>query len=287
MKSNADKTNENKSQAVANSLTNQERNSISTFQFIDNRSEAIAQRKLQEMANNSLQVSQLKAIQEMASNSLQVKQLRAFQSSVNNCNAQNVIQLFDVTTSSGKTYTFTDPKNHSFTTTSALQATQPIPHGSAKKETGRPANDGVEENDVGSYHYVQHLGKVGDGLTGDHQPSGAALKEAIRQKLHASLSQVLTRLMAKNAYDKAIVVVVTEAWHKTYSRTYGGRNSKAQIANDAIDLAQASMEDWEKVVPELEKKGLSETEMQEIWNELCTARETFFNSGDAQAGTLR
>lgn len=69
MNTHAEKTQENKSQAVANGFSQKQSSSESTFQFVDNRPEAIAQRKLQEMANNNPQLKQLKAIQEMANNS--------------------------------------------------------------------------------------------------------------------------------------------------------------------------------------------------------------------------
>jgi hypothetical protein len=52
---------------VANAVS-QKSSGESTFQFVDNRPEAIAQRKLQEMANNSPRMAQLKAFQEMANN---------------------------------------------------------------------------------------------------------------------------------------------------------------------------------------------------------------------------
>lgn len=74
MNTHTDKAQENKSQSVSNSLTQKEGGSESTFQFADNRPEAIAQRKMQELANTSSQVSQLRAFQAMADNSPQVKQ---------------------------------------------------------------------------------------------------------------------------------------------------------------------------------------------------------------------
>ncbi len=46
----------------------------STFQFVNNRPESVAQLKLQEVANNSPQVAQLRALQETANSSPQVKQ---------------------------------------------------------------------------------------------------------------------------------------------------------------------------------------------------------------------
>lgn len=68
MNTHADKTQENKNQSVANATSQKQSSGESTFQFFDNRPETIAQRKLQEMANNSTQVSQLKTIQKMADN---------------------------------------------------------------------------------------------------------------------------------------------------------------------------------------------------------------------------
>jgi hypothetical protein len=79
MTTHADKTPKNKNQAVSNSLQKQQRNSESTFQFVDNRPEAIAHTELQEAINTSPRVRQLNAYQEMANNSPQVKQLTAYQ----------------------------------------------------------------------------------------------------------------------------------------------------------------------------------------------------------------
>ncbi len=84
MNTHADKTLENKSQTVANRLPKLQSKSESTFQFVDNRQEAIAQRKLQEAISNSPRVQQLKAYQERANNSPQVSQLRTIQDRANN-----------------------------------------------------------------------------------------------------------------------------------------------------------------------------------------------------------
>ena len=65
----ADKTQENESQSVANEAAQKQSSGESTFQFVGNRPEAIAQRKLQEMVNNSPRVSQLKTIQGMLNGS--------------------------------------------------------------------------------------------------------------------------------------------------------------------------------------------------------------------------
>jgi hypothetical protein len=63
MNTHADKKKEHKSQSVSNETYQKQSNSESTFQFVDNRPEAVVQRKLQEMADNSTQVRQLKTIQ--------------------------------------------------------------------------------------------------------------------------------------------------------------------------------------------------------------------------------
>jgi hypothetical protein len=58
-----EKSKENRKYTTASVASEKQCIGKSTFQFADNRPEAIAQRKLQEMANNSPQVRQLKALQ--------------------------------------------------------------------------------------------------------------------------------------------------------------------------------------------------------------------------------
>ena len=68
MHTHTDKTQEAKIQSVSNENSQKESGGHSTFQFVDNRPIAIAQRKLQEMANNSPQVKQSAQLQAMADN---------------------------------------------------------------------------------------------------------------------------------------------------------------------------------------------------------------------------
>ena len=88
MNTHADKSQENKSQSVANAISQKQNGSESTFQFVDNRPEAVAQRKRQEVANNSPQVKQLMAFREMASNSPQAKQAAQLQAMAENNSAK-------------------------------------------------------------------------------------------------------------------------------------------------------------------------------------------------------
>jgi hypothetical protein len=66
MHTHANKTEENKSQSISNGESQMQESGESVLQFVDHRPGAIAQRKLQEMANSSSKVSQLRALQEMA-----------------------------------------------------------------------------------------------------------------------------------------------------------------------------------------------------------------------------
>ena len=59
-----------------------------TFEFLDTRPESIAQRKLQNIADNSPQVSQLQSFQEMANNSSQTRQVAQLQAMADTYSAQ-------------------------------------------------------------------------------------------------------------------------------------------------------------------------------------------------------
>ncbi|GGC66287.1 eCIS core domain-containing protein [Undibacterium terreum] len=61
-----DRVQENKSSSVASAIAHKQSGPESAFQFVDQRPEAIAQRKLQETADNSPGTSQLRSLQAMA-----------------------------------------------------------------------------------------------------------------------------------------------------------------------------------------------------------------------------
>lgn len=79
MKTQADKNPGNQSQAVANNLQALHSGNEAARQFVDERPEAIAQRKMREAINDSSGARQLQSYQEMANNSSQVQQLKAYQ----------------------------------------------------------------------------------------------------------------------------------------------------------------------------------------------------------------
>lgn len=63
------------SQSIGNTVSRAQKSDFPSFSFTDNRSETVAQRKLQEMANTSRQVSQLRVFQDVADNGTKVNQV--------------------------------------------------------------------------------------------------------------------------------------------------------------------------------------------------------------------
>jgi hypothetical protein len=178
----------------------------------------------------------------------------------------------------------TPGSSYSFNAQSAHEATQPGQYAAA---TSRTWHSGVSEGEVGSYGVAQYVGAPGDQLTPDHQPSGAAVKEALRQALHQAKTTVLTRLQARNAYQKAVTVMVAQAWHQASSRTYGGRNNSLQIQNDALGLFDGAVEDFGALADYWLSIGWTQQEISDVWDALHAARNAFFSTGHTQSGTLQ
>ncbi len=80
MNTHIDKKKERTSKSATNDLSLTDKREGSTLQFVDHKPAAIAQRKIQEMANNSSRAIQLKALQEIANSSPQSKQITQLQS---------------------------------------------------------------------------------------------------------------------------------------------------------------------------------------------------------------
>jgi hypothetical protein len=106
---------------------------------------------------------------------------------------------------------------------------------------------------------------VGDGMTPDHIPSGAAVVVACyfsEGKTESSLPSKIGDLYAPGApyryiYEKANTVVYDTAIHQKQSPTYGGRNNRTRIIADAKDLKTAFNNDKKEVadfLPKLQKK---------------------------------
>lgn len=197
----------------------------------------------------------------------------------NNILSEISTQTFNV---SGITFQKPSDASFRFTPFSANQAVSPLPKNIWKNMTGKERGSGVKFGDIGSYGGVLYLEQTGDGLTGDHQPSGAAIKEAIRQLLYSAIDKILTRSMASNAYKRAITIVVDEQWHRKSSRTFGGRNTPDQIKADAQNLLNAAINDWSELVPHLKEQDLSDKQISELWDAFNQARADFFQTGKPQ-----
>jgi len=88
MNAHTDKTHENKNYAVEDFKFKKKNNGESAFRLSDNRAQAIAQRKLQEIAGDSPQVAQLRRIQNIANKSPQAKQAAKLQTIADNYTAR-------------------------------------------------------------------------------------------------------------------------------------------------------------------------------------------------------
>jgi hypothetical protein len=117
------------------------------------------------------------------------------------------------------------------------------------RKGGTPEHGRLNELDVRPYKETtaQGVGKVGDGLTGDHIPSRAALVENF--KLNNPGKPVPEELLN----SEGITVTLKGTDHATLSRTYAGRNTSAQILEDAKDLAGAFNRDCEAILSGLHR----------------------------------
>lgn len=92
MNTHVDKSQANKSQSAVNGFSQKKSGAAYTFQFVDNRPETIAKRKLHEAMNKSPQALQLRALQSMTNNSLQTNQAALLQNKAVSINDDSVLK---------------------------------------------------------------------------------------------------------------------------------------------------------------------------------------------------
>lgn len=73
MKTHIDKTQENKNQSVTGTISKKRNGGMYAFQFVDNRSETIVQRKLQDIVKNNPRLAIIGDINKSHRNSLHVQ----------------------------------------------------------------------------------------------------------------------------------------------------------------------------------------------------------------------
>ncbi len=115
--------------------------------------------------------------------------------------------------------------------------------------------DAVKLLDVGTFNAMDARRVTGDGLTPDHIPSGAAVVKAYELKNNTTVKRDSD--LYKKIYGNANTIVYSGAIHLKSSRTYGGRNTEAQILQDAKDLKGAFTRDTEIIRKPLIDSGLS------------------------------
>jgi hypothetical protein len=93
MNTHASNIQENKSRSVANTVQKKQEGVDASFKLEDNRPETTIQRKLQEMANSSIQVSRLSTFQDMADTHQQGKRASQLKATRNSNSGQQHIQL--------------------------------------------------------------------------------------------------------------------------------------------------------------------------------------------------
>nr|WP_312973008.1 DUF637 domain-containing protein [Pseudomonas sp.] len=118
----------------------------------------------------------------------------------------------------------------------------------AKREA--PSKTAVQALEVDSYKNLKAREVVGDGLEHDHIPSFAALRTA----KEAELGRPLTELETKTLYQNSTAVEVPRDVHIA-GPTYGGKNTPAQIQQDAADLCGAVCRDTDALRENLNKRG--------------------------------
>lgn len=109
----------------------------------------------------------------------------------------------------------------------------------------------VEPLDVDTYEALRRRALTGDALEHDHIPSAAALiRAAEREK-----GERLTSAEIRELYNNAASIELPESVHRA-TRTYGGRNTRSQIADDARDLAAAANLDYSDRIALLLEQGV-------------------------------
>lgn len=104
--------------------------------------------------------------------------------------------------------------------------------------------------EVGTYSELAQR-SIRDGLSPDHIPSFAA----IRTKFEADLGRPLTPTEATKLRNETNTLMIDTEIHQQASRTYGGRNTTSQIAQDATDLGAAARRDQAALQQRLLNEG--------------------------------
>lgn len=116
--------------------------------------------------------------------------------------------------------------------------------------------------EVGTYGQ-QAARSVKDGLTPDHIPSIAAVTQTFERTFGPM------QLVERSALRRATpTIAIPSNVHVSSSRTYGGRNTVAQILADSHDLANANKLDRMAYQQALRQQGYTQRQIDDAFNEL-------------------
>jgi hypothetical protein len=139
--------------------------------------------------------------------------------------------------------------------------------GAPERGTSVGEPQGLGPLDVGTYGDLRGRGAVGDDLTPDHIPSFAAM----RAKVERDSGQTLSRSEALDLRNLTNCVTISGCQHRESSRTYGGRNTPAQIQEDSQNLRLAQDRDLAALRTRLLLDGHTERQVEEAFERLRQA----------------
>ena len=170
------------------------------------------------------------------------------------------------------------------------EGVESIPSTQTAQSTNTPKNNTVSEDtknnvvegETGTFGELSPR-SVKDGLTPDHIPSFAAVKENLsRSGVDVdSLSNADIRALRNNTN----CIVVKTCDHQQFSRTFGGRNNRTQIQADAANLHKAANADLDTWEPVWRKNGWSDADISRARKEVHELNRQHFEKLGIPYGT--
>lgn len=113
---------------------------------------------------------------------------------------------------------------------------------------------------------------VGDKLTPDHIPSFAAVAKAVENATGKGLS----RSQRNKIRRITTTLVIPESVHENFSQTFKGRNGKARVLKDAMNLRAAAESNFKALRPGLIKEGLTNKQIDAAFEAVRKQNEIIF-----------
>lgn len=123
---------------------------------------------------------------------------------------------------------------------------------------------------------------VGDGLTGDHVPSIAA----IRANVENTLGIPLTRAQAAVLRNETNTIIVDAEFHAS-GRTYFGKNTPSQVAEDSLDLQSAAHKDQSEYLSKAHDFGYVHSDLRNAFDIINHRNSNLFEQLSTQNGAKK